>query len=69
MPSWFSGADSPWLLTRLAALGMIGFVLVQSLTDSLGHKADAGAWFDRASDAVIFGPARPLDAASCGTGC
>jgi putative oxidoreductase len=41
------------LLTRLAALGMAGFVVVQSLTDIIGHGAAAGAWFDRASDAVI----------------
>jgi putative oxidoreductase len=42
------------LLTRLAALGMVGFVLVQSLTDVYGHGAGAGAWFDRASDALIL---------------
>ncbi len=45
------------LFTRLAAIGMIGFVLVQSLTDIVGHGADAGtigAWFDRASDALIL---------------
>mgnify|MGYP001085224546 CR=1 FL=1 len=42
------------LLTRLAALGMIGFVLVQSLTDVFGHGAAPGAWFDRASDALIL---------------
>jgi putative oxidoreductase len=42
------------LLTRVAALGMIGFVLVQSLTDIYGHGAAAGAWFDRASDALIL---------------
>jgi putative oxidoreductase len=42
------------LLTRIAALGMIGFVVVQSLTDILGHGAAAGAWFDRASDALIL---------------
>ncbi len=42
------------LLTRLAALGMMGFVLVQSLTDIFGHGAAAGAWFDRASDALIL---------------
>jgi putative oxidoreductase len=45
------------LLTRLAALGMIGFVLVQSLTDLVGHGADAttlGQWFDRASDSLIL---------------
>ncbi|MEM7520512.1 MAG: DoxX family protein [Pseudomonadota bacterium] len=44
------------ILTRLAAVGMIGFVVVQSLTDIYGHGAtDAiGAWFDRFPDAVIF---------------
>lgn len=45
------------LATRLAALGMIGFVIVQSLTDIIGHSASAatiGAWFDRASDALIL---------------
>lgn len=42
------------LMTRLAALGMAGFVLVQSLTDILGHGAGAGRWFDRASDAAIL---------------
>lgn len=45
------------LATRLAALGMIGFVIVQSLTDIVAHKADAGTvgtWFDKASDALIL---------------
>ncbi|MGH1330836.1 MAG: DoxX family protein [Paracoccaceae bacterium] len=45
------------LATRLAALGMIGFVIVQSLTDIFGHQAEAstiGAWFDKASDALIL---------------
>lgn len=42
------------LLTRLAALGMAGFVLVQSLTDIFGHGVAAGAWFDRAPDGVIL---------------
>ena len=42
------------LFTRLAALGMVGFVLVQSLTDIIGHGVGAGAWFDRASDALIL---------------
>lgn len=42
------------LFTRLAALGMMGFVLVQSLTDIFGHGVDSGAWFDRASDALIL---------------
>jgi len=44
------------LLTRLAALGMIVFVVVQSVTDIVGHNADAatiGAWFDRASGSLI----------------
>jgi len=45
------------LLTRLAALGMIGFVVVQSLTDIVGHGADAttiGAWFDKVPDSLIL---------------
>lgn len=42
------------LFTRLAALGMAGFILVQSLTDIFGHGLAAGAWFDRASDALIL---------------
>jgi putative oxidoreductase len=42
------------LFTRLAAVGMMGFVAVQSLTDIYGHGAAAGAWFDRASDALIL---------------
>ncbi|WGW05743.1 DoxX family protein [Tropicibacter oceani] len=47
------------LFTRLAALGMIGFVVVQSLTDlyghgGIGHPGTLGAWFDRASDSLIL---------------
>lgn len=42
------------LFTRLAALGMVGFVLLQSLTDIFGHGVAAGVWFDRASDGVIL---------------
>tara|TARA_R110002049_G_scaffold23781_6_gene84767 strand:- start:151399 stop:151941 length:543 start_codon:yes stop_codon:yes gene_type:complete len=44
------------LLTRLAALGMIGFVLLQSLTDIYGHgQWDAlGTWFDRFADGTIL---------------
>lgn len=47
------------LLTRLAALGMIGFILVQSLTDLFGHGAIAeaatlGAWFDKVPHAPIL---------------
>jgi putative oxidoreductase len=44
------------LLTRLAAVGMIGFVVVQSATDIWGHGTDAatiGTWFDRASDSLL----------------
>ena len=47
------------LFTRLASLGMIGFIVVQSLTDLYGHGAIAhegtlGAWFDKAPDALIL---------------
>jgi len=45
------------LLTRLAALGMIGFVLVQSFVDIAFHGVDAktiGAWFDNISSAAIL---------------
>ncbi|WP_136439255.1 DoxX family protein [Pacificoceanicola onchidii] len=47
------------LFTRLAALGMIGFVVVQSLTDLYGHggiehEGTLGAWFDRAADSLIL---------------
>lgn len=47
------------LLTRLSALGMIGFVVVQSLTDLYGHGAiehegTLGALFDRFPDAIIL---------------
>lgn len=47
------------LLTRPAALGMIGFITVQSLTDLYGHggiehAATLGAWFDRLPDGVIM---------------
>lgn len=45
------------LLTRLSSLGMIGFIVVQSLVDIFGHMADEktiGAWFDRFSGSLIF---------------
>ena len=47
------------LMTRLAALGMIGFILVQTATDLIGHGAWAqpdtfGAWFDRVPDSPIM---------------
>jgi putative oxidoreductase len=46
-------------LTHLAALGMIGFVILQSLTDLYGHgaideAATVGAWFDKIPDATIM---------------
>ena len=43
------------LFTRLAALGMIGFVLVQTWVDVAGHGAELGAWFDRHADGLIDG--------------
>ena len=47
------------LFTRLAALGMIGFVAVQTLTDLFGHGGiehaeTLGAWFDRLPGGVIL---------------
>ncbi len=47
------------LLTRLAALGMIGFVTLQTLTDLYGLRLidepdSMGAWFDRLSDGTIM---------------
>ena len=45
------------LFTRLAALGMIGFIVVQSLTDIVGHMVGPetiGAWFDAASGDLIL---------------
>lgn len=41
------------LFTRLAALGMIGFIAVQTATDVVGLGAKMGHWFDSASDAPI----------------
>lgn len=45
------------LFTRLAALGMLGFITVQSLTDIYGHGVGGealGRWFDVAPDALIL---------------
>ena len=45
------------LFTRLASIGMIVFVLVQSYVDIAFHMADAttiGAWFDNLSSAAIM---------------
>ena len=45
------------LFTRIAAVGMIVFVFVQSFVDITAHGADAtaiGAWFDRVPDSAIL---------------
>lgn len=47
------------LLTRLSALGMIGFIIVQSLTDLYGHGAiehagTLGAMFDKIPDGIVL---------------
>lgn len=45
------------LFTRLAAIGMIGFVIVQSWVDVVGHNLaakDVGAWFDRDPSSLII---------------
>ena len=41
------------LLTRLSAIGMIGFIIVQSLTDIFGHSGELSAWFNKASGELI----------------
>ena len=44
------------LFTRLAAIGMIGFVFVQSYVDVFGHhlsEKDIGTWFDTASGSLL----------------
>ena len=40
------------LFTRLAALGMIGFILVQTTVDVTGHGAALGAWLDNAPQLI-----------------
>ncbi|MBJ6370128.1 DoxX family protein [Sedimentitalea arenosa] len=46
------------LLSRLASIGMIGFILMQSATDVIGHGASdpqtLGAWFDGLSGSLIL---------------
>ncbi|AZQ69560.1 DoxX family membrane protein [Silicimonas algicola] len=47
------------LFTRLAALSMIGFVVVQTVTDLFGHGGIAhdgtlGAWFDGMPDSIVL---------------
>lgn len=53
----FTATKLDGLLTRISAPGMIGFIVVQSLTDVVGHGADdatLGAWFDTTTDALIL---------------
>ncbi len=38
------------LFTRLAALGMIGFVIVQTAVDVTGHGATLGSWLNNAPE-------------------
>lgn len=45
------------LLTRIAAIGMLVFIAVQSWVDIAFHNVDAatiGAWFDKAPDSAIM---------------
>lgn len=45
------------LLSRLAALGMIGFIIVQSVVDIFGHglsSNDIGSWFDNSPSSLII---------------
>jgi len=45
------------LFTRFAALGMIGFVIVQTYVDIFGHGVGAetiGTWFDNVPDSAIL---------------
>lgn len=46
------------LFSRLASLGMIGFIAVQTLTDVYAHGMSdpktLGAWFDAAPDSLIM---------------
>jgi putative oxidoreductase len=41
------------LFTRLAALGMAGFVVVQTWVDVMGHGAALGSLFDRHANGLI----------------
>lgn len=40
------------LFTRLAALAMIGFVIVQTIVDVTGHGVSLGAWFNNAPELI-----------------
>lgn len=39
-------------LTRLAAFGMIGFVIVQTVVDVTGHGVALGSWFNNAPELI-----------------
>ena len=41
------------LFTRIASLGMIGFIIVQTWVDLVGHGVDFGVWFDNSPSADI----------------
>lgn len=41
------------LFTRLAAVGMLGFIAVQTLVDVTGHGVEFGAWFNNQSGDLI----------------
>ncbi len=40
------------LFTRLAALGMVGFTLVQTLVDVTGHGVKLGSWLNNAPELI-----------------
>ena len=40
------------LLTRLAALGLIGFISVQTIVDVTGHGVALGQWFNSAPELI-----------------
>lgn len=40
------------LFTRFAALGMIGFVVVQTIVDVTGHGVSLGQWFNNAPELI-----------------
>ena len=60
------------LMTRVAALGMIGFIIVMTFVDVTGHGVMIGALFDRHSNGIIdqrlFWILMLLIIAGCGAG-
>ncbi len=40
------------LFTRLSAIGMIGFILVQTVTDVVGHGIALGTWFNNVPELI-----------------